>query len=146
MNAHELRAKRAIPTARRVREARLTVLVVAATVVALGAVLLIGRGDDPEGAAGNGAPIAVAAGQASTATTAVDAPTPSVDLAEPTADDCVIEATRLALDDSGAEETFWVYDHPEVRIFRRSENLSEEEFRSRLCDPMPRPAACAPAA
>lgn len=52
----------------------------------------------------------------------------------------------VRLDDSGAEETFWVYDHPEVRIFRRSENLSEEEFRSRLCDPMPRPAACGPAA
>ncbi len=33
----------------------------------------------------------------------MDAPTPSVDLAEPTADDCVIEATRLALDDSGAD-------------------------------------------
>ena len=78
-------------------------LVVAATVVALGAVLLVGGGDDPEGAAGNGAPIAVAAGQVATATTAVDAPTPSVDLAEPTADDCVIEATRLALDDSGAD-------------------------------------------
>ena len=43
MNAHELRAKRAIPHgAARAREARLTVLVVAATVVALGAVLLVG--------------------------------------------------------------------------------------------------------
>jgi hypothetical protein len=50
----------------------------------------------------------------------------------------------VRLDDGGAEETFWVYDHPEVMIFRRSGSLSEEEFRSRLCDPLPRPAACGP--
>ena len=56
------------------------------------------------------------------------------------------ELFGLRFHDVGAEEAFWVYDHPQVRIFRRSENLSEEEFRSRLCDPMPRPAACGPAA
>jgi YYY domain-containing protein len=35
-------------------------------------------------------------------------------------------------DDSGADESFTVYDHPRVQIFQRVENLSREEFRARL--------------
>ena len=51
---------------------------------------------------------------------------------------------RLAgveLDDLRAEEAFWVYDHPPVRIFEHREKLTFPEFRSVLCAP-PAPSAC----
>jgi hypothetical protein len=51
---------------------------------------------------------------------------------------------RLAgveLDDLEAEEAFWVYDHPPVRIFRHVRPLTFDEFRDVLCAP-PVPAAC----
>lgn len=35
-------------------------------------------------------------------------------------------------DDSSADESFTVYDHPRVRIFEKVEQLSADEFRSRL--------------
>jgi Dolichyl-phosphate-mannose-protein mannosyltransferase len=51
---------------------------------------------------------------------------------------------RLAgveLDDLEAEEAFWVYDHPPVRVFEHRENLTFPEFRDALCAP-PAPSAC----
>ena len=48
----------------------------------------------------------------------------------------------LELDDLGAEEAFWVYDHPPVRILRREAPLSWERFRAALC-PDPAPPHCA---
>jgi hypothetical protein len=47
----------------------------------------------------------------------------------------------VTLDDLGAEETFWVYDHPPVMIFRHVRRLSWNDFWAQLCGP-PRPAAC----
>lgn len=35
-------------------------------------------------------------------------------------------------DDTGADESFTVYDHPRVRIFKKVENLSAEQIRERL--------------
>ena len=44
----------------------------------------------------------------------------------------------LELDDLRAEEAFWVYDHPPVRILRRDGPLRWAEFRAALCrDPVP---------
>lgn len=43
------------------------------------------------------------------------------------------ELFGVQLRDQRAEEAFWVYDHPPVSIFRRSERLSAAEFRRRLC-------------
>lgn len=40
------------------------------------------------------------------------------------------------LDDSSAEEAFWVYDHPPVMIFRRTGPLGWDDFRDRLCRPV----------
>lgn len=34
----------------------------------------------------------------------------------------------IEINDSNAEETFWVYDHPIVRIYRKDRSLSETEF------------------
>lgn len=34
----------------------------------------------------------------------------------------------IGINDSSAEEAFWVYDHPTVRIYRKDRNLSETEF------------------
>jgi hypothetical protein len=34
----------------------------------------------------------------------------------------------LEIDDSSAEEAFWVYDHPTVRIYRKDRQVSMEEF------------------
>lgn len=47
----------------------------------------------------------------------------------------------VELDDIGAEEAFWVYDHPLVSIFRHTRRLTSAEFRHVLCV-SPRPAAC----
>jgi hypothetical protein len=47
----------------------------------------------------------------------------------------------VTLDDLSAEEAFWVYDHPPVRLFRHQRKLSFDEFRSALCAP-PAPSAC----
>ena len=44
----------------------------------------------------------------------------------------------LSVNDLSAEEAFWVYDHPPVRIFRRTEPLDWESFRTALC---PQPVA-----
>ena len=41
----------------------------------------------------------------------------------------------------GAEEAFWVYDHPPVRLFEHREKLSFSAFRDVLCAP-PAPSAC----
>ena len=50
---------------------------------------------------------------------------------------------RVQLHDVGAEEAFWVYDHPPVQIYKRYRPLSWRQFRARLCSPSPAPAACA---
>ncbi len=42
------------------------------------------------------------------------------------------ELFGVRYDDSGADESFTVYDHPRVMIFERVERLSEAEFRDRL--------------
>lgn len=34
----------------------------------------------------------------------------------------------IEINDSEAEETFWVYDHPSVRIYRKVRNINEQEF------------------
>ena len=39
------------------------------------------------------------------------------------------------LDDRGAEEAFWVYDHPPVTIFHRTERFSAARLRQILCTP-----------
>ncbi|HUG64315.1 MAG TPA: phospholipid carrier-dependent glycosyltransferase [Gaiellaceae bacterium] len=45
----------------------------------------------------------------------------------------------VQLNDVSAEEAFWVYDHPPVRIFKRTDSLRLVEFRDVLC-----PAAAPP--
>jgi len=47
----------------------------------------------------------------------------------------------IPLHDLGAEEAFWVYDHPPVLIFQHVQRLSWNDFRARLCGP-PHLAAC----
>jgi len=49
----------------------------------------------------------------------------------------------VEIDDSSAEEAFWVYDHPPVRIYRRTGSLDWTSFQSVLC-PQPN-SACPPA-
>jgi hypothetical protein len=51
------------------------------------------------------------------------------------------ELFGVSFNDLGAEESFWVYDHPPVMIFRHVQRLSWDEFRAELCGP-PRPAGC----
>ena len=50
----------------------------------------------------------------------------------------------VRLDDLPAEESFWVYDHPPVLLFRREGPLSWKRFRSELCTPSPSPSPPAP--
>jgi hypothetical protein len=47
----------------------------------------------------------------------------------------------VTIDDLSAEEAFWVYDHPPVRVFRHQTKLTFPEFRHALCAP-PAPSAC----
>jgi hypothetical protein len=53
------------------------------------------------------------------------------------------ELFGVQMHDIGAEEAFWVYDHPPVLIYRRAQPLSWAEFRARLCAPAPAPPGCA---
>ena len=54
------------------------------------------------------------------------------------------ELLGIRLHDLAAEEAFWVYDHPPVKIYRRTGPLGWETFRTTLC---PEPiAACSEAA
>ena len=46
------------------------------------------------------------------------------------------------LDDLSAEEAFWVYDHPPVRVFQRDGPLRWQAFKGALC-PEPAPSYCA---
>jgi hypothetical protein len=48
----------------------------------------------------------------------------------------------VRLNDLSAEEAFWVYDHPRVRIFEREAPLRWSAFRHALCAE-PAPPACA---
>ena len=50
------------------------------------------------------------------------------------------ELLGVRIDDLSAEEAFWVYDHPPVRIYRRTGPLALESFREAICPE--RNAAC----
>jgi dolichyl-phosphate-mannose-protein mannosyltransferase len=52
------------------------------------------------------------------------------------------ELLGVQLHDLEAEEAFWVYDHPPVRIYRKVRPLGWDEFRHRLCEPPPHPPGC----
>jgi peptidoglycan hydrolase-like protein with peptidoglycan-binding domain len=113
MNAYELRARRPVPAVPRAREARLTVAVVAGTLLALGGVVFVGATRDPGGDGGSiatpavVAPLAAAPAPATTATAAqpsiVAGMSTEGDLVDAVADDCVITAERLAVTDTGAD-------------------------------------------
>ncbi len=104
MNAYELRAKRPVPEVERGREARLTVAVVAATVLALGGIAVLGitRARDHDAAASSPAAFAAPVTTAPVAVAAAGSSTDG-DLVEAVADDCVLTATRLAIGDSGTD-------------------------------------------
>ena len=105
MNSRDLRARRPEAQYHRAREARSTLIVVVATVAALGGIFLAGAvrerstGASPSVAAAPPATtVAAAAPVAAFAT-----PTPSVDLDEPVAEDCTITAETLSVGDSGVD-------------------------------------------
>jgi peptidoglycan hydrolase-like protein with peptidoglycan-binding domain len=113
MNAHERRLRRPTSTDQRTREARLAVAVVAGTVIALGGIAVAGATRD---SGGGGSVAASPVGFAAPAVTTTTAPAASApaedaaaglssdgDLVEAVAEDCVIEATRLALQDTGRD-------------------------------------------
>jgi peptidoglycan hydrolase-like protein with peptidoglycan-binding domain len=113
MNTHELRARRPLPSGHRAREARLTVAVVAGTVLALGGVAIVGATRDPgsgsiasPAAAAAAAPVAAVAAPASTVAAApvvVEGMSTEGDLVDAVADDCVIQSERLAMTDTGTD-------------------------------------------
>ena len=43
------------------------------------------------------------------------------------------ELFGIAIDDVSAEETFWVYDHPPVEIYRRVRSFTPGSFRQAVC-------------
>ncbi len=105
MNSRDLRARRPEAQYHRAREARSTLIVVVATVAALGGIFLAGAvrerstGASPSVAAAPPATtVAAAAPVAAFAT-----PTPSVDLDEPVAEDCTITAEKLSVGDTGVD-------------------------------------------
>ena len=53
------------------------------------------------------------------------------------------ELLGVHLDDIGAEEALWVYDHPRVLIYKKFRLLSWPAFRAVLCSPAPLPPGCA---
>ena len=107
MNSRDLRARRPEAQYHRAREARSTLIVVVATVAALGGIFLAGAvrerstGASPSVAAAPPATSVAAAAPIA----ALAAPTPSVDLDEPVAEDCTITAEKLAVGDSGVDVT-----------------------------------------
>ncbi|MET0143355.1 MAG: L,D-transpeptidase family protein [Ilumatobacteraceae bacterium] len=114
MNAYELRARRPAPNVPKVREARLTLVVVAATLAALGGLALVAAVRDPGGGSvASSAPGSTDSPAAVVPTTTVAGPValaaPSVglstdgDMVEALAADCVIEATKLAMSDTGTD-------------------------------------------
>jgi peptidoglycan hydrolase-like protein with peptidoglycan-binding domain len=113
MNAYELRARRPLPTAPRGREARLTVAVVAGTLLALAGGAGVGvtrdSGDDQGTIASPPAALAAPVAAAAPATTVAAATAVAAgmstdgDLVEAVAEDCVISSERLALTDTGAD-------------------------------------------
>jgi hypothetical protein len=110
MSTYELRARRATPRPERTREARLTVAVVAATVIALGGVGIVAatRGHDHGTVAGVGAvaPATNAAAPPAAAAAVVDnGKSADGDLVEAVGADCTISATRLAMGDRGKDVT-----------------------------------------
>jgi len=130
MSTYELRARRATPRPERNREKRLTVVVVAATLLALGAVGLVAA-TRHSGGGGSVATGAVAPASTATPTTAAAAAAPPTsagavpaaaeaaadpaaaangmstegDLVDATTADCTIKAMKLAMGDSGSDVT-----------------------------------------
>jgi peptidoglycan hydrolase-like protein with peptidoglycan-binding domain len=114
MNAYELRARRPVPAVHRAREARLTVAVVAGTILALGGVAFVGAARDGDSDAGTivspdavvAAPVVAAAAPATTVAAApsiVAGMSTDGDLVDAVADDCVITSSKLALTSTGAD-------------------------------------------
>jgi len=133
MSTYEVRARRATPRPERSREARLTIAVVVATVVALGAIGLVAatRNTGGGGAVSTGAaappststpptapPTAAAAAPATSAgslpaaaeaaadpAAAANGMSTEGDLVDATTADCKIQAMKLAMGDSGSDVT-----------------------------------------
>lgn len=116
MNAHEPRARRHRTREERVREARLTVAVVGATVVALGAVAIGAAMRDPAPEVVASSPesgfvvpaptttvpagAAPAAGEPAALTAGMSSDGDLIEALEP---DCVLEATKLVMGDTGRD-------------------------------------------
>jgi peptidoglycan hydrolase-like protein with peptidoglycan-binding domain len=112
MSTYELRARRATPRPERTREARITVAVVAATAIALGAVGLIAatRRHDADTVASSAgaaavAPATTAAAPAAAAAAVDTGKSADGDLIEAVGADCTITATKLAMGDTGKDVT-----------------------------------------